>query len=302
MRIAVCLATRGRTELLGRTVGRMLETSVLPDTKIIIGFDADEADDVQISGDNLPPEIARKVIVSIEQREDSLGAKYNRLARAVPADLYVIATDDCAPDTPGWDRKIAAAAETIPDDIGLLYFGSMGSVVESALPAMQAMTAPLMKLLPEFCVPYFPTWFHDTWMDEIGCMIGRIVRVPDIAVVYPDRTEATRSRGIRDILFWAQFFEATRPIRERSARVIIENELFDATPSRKRALLKVIPQLRAHFTARNQIILDPERAKSLERTVSFDAPADDRYQRVKAAAQRILRDLSKPKPRKRAAA
>lgn len=291
MKIAVCLATRGRQELLGRTVSRMLETSTLDDTKIIIGFDRDQADEVQIESDNLPPEIARKVVISIEDREDSLGAKYNRLARQYAADLYVHATDDCTPDTPGWDRKLAEAAAAIPDGIGLLYFGSMGSVVESVLPAMQAMTSGLLNLLPEFCVPYFPTWFHDTWMDEIGCMIGRIVRVPDIAVVYPDKAEATRSRGIRDIQFWAQFFEATRPIRERSARVIIESELFQDSQARKRALLKVIPQLRPHFSARNQAILDPERAKNIESSVSFDAPADERYQRIKAAAERILADL-----------
>ena len=291
MKIAVCLATRGRQELLGRTVSRMLETSVLGDTKIIIGFDRDQADEVNIESDSLPPEIARKVAISIEDREDSLGAKYNRLARQDAADLYVHATDDCTPDTPGWDRKIAEAASAIPDDIGLLYFGSMGSVVESALPAMQAMTAGLFNLLPEFCVPYFPTWFHDTWMDEVGCMIGRIVRVPDIAVIYPDRSEAMRSRGIRDIEFWAQFFERTRPIREDTAARIINSDAYLATPARKRALLSVIPQLRQHFTDRNRAILDPVRAKTIESIVSFDAPADERYQRIKSAAERILAEL-----------
>lgn len=289
MSIAVCLATRGRLELLGKTVSRILETSVLPDTKIVIGFDRDEADDVNVDS-NQP--IGNRVIVSVEDREDSLGEKYNRLASKVVADIYVIATDDCAIDTPGWDRMLTEAMpKAFPDGIGVLYFGSMKAAgFESGLPAMQALSAKFIEKVGYFCVSDFPTWFHDTWTDEIATMIGRVVTVPNIAVRYPDRVEAKKSRGIRDVLFWARYFERMRPAREQIARRIIGD--LDATEKRKRALLAVIPELAECFTARNSPILDETNAPRVEAAMSFDAPDDERYRRIRSRAERVLEDHS----------
>src|SRR6185312_7939913 len=136
----------------------------------IAGFDKDEADGINVEG--LPPSIAHKLVISIAEREDSLGKKYNRIAaqafQITGADLYVLATDDCAIVTHGWDKGLADIVSGIPDRIATLAFGSMGPVYESANPAMLAMTKQMKDLNGEFCTPYFPTWWHDTGMYEVA--------------------------------------------------------------------------------------------------------------------------------------
>lgn len=300
MSISVCIATRGRMELLGQTVSRTLETAVLPDTKIVIGFDRDEADNIKVDS-NQP--IDGRVIVSIADREDSLGAKYNRIAAAAPAsDLYLVATDDCALDTPGWDKMLATAFPVaFPDGIGVLYCGSMDSAgMNSSLPSMHALSVKFIQKVGYFCTPDFPTWFHDTWIDELATMIGRVVIVPGIAARYPSLGEARKSRGVRDVHFWAQYFEKRRADREAVARAIINDAEFAAPDKRKRALLQVIEELRPHFTARNQPILDAANAVRLEAALSFDAPDDERYQRIKSAAEKYLDESNtKRKPRRK---
>lgn len=283
--ITVALATRGRPSLVTSTVNKMAEVSVLDDTRIVVGFDDD--DDPGFAFERIAHP---KVIRSVAPREDSLGAKYNRCAAQRPADLYTCATDDCTIATRGWDALLTeVAGKVFPDGIGIIYFGSMKAAgLESGLPSMQAVTRKLVERMGYFCVPYFPFWFHDTWIDEIGHMIGRIVAVASIEVAYPDQSEAKRTRGARDILFWARFFDETRPLRIDIARRIIDDPEFAATAEERAAHHARIPLVCECLKNRNSIIRDANYVPGLEKTVSFDAPDDERTRRIRAAAQAIL--------------
>lgn len=272
-RVVVCVASRGRPELLLRTVRATLELARREDTVVSIALDEDDVASVEA----LRLAAAHpRIKVSIAPREDSLGAKYNRAAAVCPGDLYVVATDDAEIATPGFDERLAAAAASLPGRLGVVYFGEM--CIPSALPAAFAVTRRFVETVGYLLVPHFPTWWHDTWTDEIARMSGTIARA-DVAVRYPDGEEAARSRGVRDVRFWAKFFEDTRPLRVAAAAAIVADPVFEG----RRELVPA--------PSYNVPLLDAERARHIESKVAFDAPDDERYSRIKRAAGAILAGL-----------
>lgn len=280
--IALCIASRGRPNLVAKTVGMSLERAA-SEVDCVVALDADDPSGAR--------GVKAECDVSIADREDTLGAKYNRCHSLAPtADLFVAGTDDCAIATHGWDEHLAAAYRRLPDGIGVIAFGTMP--MASSLPAMYAVTRKFIEKVGYFQPPYFPTWFHDTWTDEIARMIGRRVWVPGIEVAYPELETAGKSRGIREITFWARFFEDTRPMRRAIAESIIADPEFVAPASQRAALLAGIDYQTPIFAQRNALLLDPDQAARIEQQVSFDAPADARYQRAKVQALSILKSLA----------
>src|ERR1700688_5001121 len=134
MSLTVCLPTLGRPETLREAVTSLIKTSVLDDTKIVIGFNDDDTTRNMTEVD--------KTVISIAPREDSLGEKYNRCARAHPADLYVAWADDCITTTQGWDKILTDAAALYPDKCGTIYFGSREG---SPLPIGWAVTHKMVE-------------------------------------------------------------------------------------------------------------------------------------------------------------
>lgn len=285
LKVSVCIATRGRPELLANTVAMTLSNSVMESTRIVVGFDED---DPALSTAISALASHDKLIACVEAREDSLGEKYNRCQREEPADLYVVCTDDAAITTPGWDRILSEAAKQFPDGIGVINFGSMQ--VESSLPAMYAITQKFVDKTGFFQVPYFPFWWHDTWTMEIATMINRRW-LAQVDVEYPDMDTATKTRCCRDIRFWQMFFDATRGLRQDAARSIILSDEFQTWGGySKDDLLSQFSIWGKDFFERGVRLRDPAVAEKLEQTVSFDAPGDERYTRIMAEALTILRE------------
>lgn len=275
MKVAVCIASRGRPELLGRAVSEILEKAELPETEIIVALDDDDNADYGGDWRENP-----KIKISIAPREDSLGAKYNRAKELSCADVYVMWSDDVTIITPGWDRNLISAAELFPDGMGVIYFGKIPGTLQPGI----AVTAKFIERMGFFCTPYFPFWWHDTWIDEVARLSGRIVTAPvDIA---PLQDLPGKSRGVRDIAFWGQFFDALRPQRVEVARKIITDG--QDPPFRKVQLAELIAPMSKMLLERNSKCSNPESAKELEKFWSFDAPADERYLRIKARAEAML--------------
>jgi hypothetical protein len=274
MRINLCVPTRGKPGHLADFVGETAGRAVLPDTRIVVGWDNDD-DAAQV-----PPALPPNVQHSFADREDALGAKYNRIAAAYDADLYVMGVDDVAIATPGWDRILAEIAGEARDGIAFIYFGREPHGED--LPSMIAVTKRAVEIAG-FCPPYFPFWWNNTWVDEIAQMCGRVVRAP-IETRYPTVfPEPAR----RDVAYWARFFEATRPFREQAAGRLIAAS--DDTPLRKRQLAELRAPLIAHLKARGACLLNEAFAAAMEHV---HAPLDDRHRRLRARADDLLRDMS----------
>jgi hypothetical protein len=131
-----------------------------------------------------------------------------------------------------------------------------------------------------FCPPYFPAWFHETWALEIADGAGCHVKA-DVAVELLQETIG-KSRGIRDVEFWATLFDAMRSKRREIILKLIENRLDKLWRFSK------LTEWDAKWSNSNSVLRDPNRAKQIEQFYSFDAPDDLRYQRLRTAGEELL--------------
>lgn len=274
MNVAILIPTRGRPELLRETVKTISHNCAFADTKIVLGFDGD---DETIHFDD------PRVIHTLAPREDTMGAKWNRLWRAAWSDLYVMGCDDNRITSFGWDKRLVDAfTETFTDGIGFAYFGK--HPVPSAFPGcLLATSQKTIRLMGKLAPEIFPFWWIDTWLWEIAMLIERVIVIDHRMHVETPHHEG-QSRGVRDVDFWAAVFDQMRPEREAIAKGIVTSQWFD----RDLAIKLRADALRPHFEHANAFLRDPERARSVERGLSFDAPTDERYLRAKAKAEALM--------------
>lgn len=277
MKVSVCLASRGRPEKLEKTIAALSETMELEDTVIAVALDRDDAENHKPSGNP-------RVRWTIEEREDCLGEKYNRAYALKRADVYLLWADDMVIVTPGWDRKLADAAATFGGDAGVLYFGAVEGVF---LPGV-AVTQKFVDAMGFFHNPYFSFWWGETWIDEIARMADRILHV-NISVQLLEGTKG-KSRGVREIPFWAELFDLTRPKRRAVAEKIIDESTEPLW--RKVQLRQRLAGLEQWCLQRNSKLRDPEQAKMLEKFYSSGDQPDERYSRMKAKASDMKRGMS----------
>ena len=276
--VALCIPTRGRAESLTKVVANADAGVAQIGTKIIIGYDADD--------DEQPKWPSTRVIETVADREDSVGAKYNRMFRAHAADLYIQGADDLL-HAAGWDAKIAATGAKFKDGIGVVYLGKnlpMDGPLPSGGFAVTKRFLDLMGGFPEFS----PFWWYDTWTSEIAMMIGRIEWADvDAALVGGNRG---KTRGLRDAAFWQTLFAALRPKRAQIARNMINNMIVSS--DERAALLKGIPGLCQKFERDHDNMRDPEIAVRMEGLLAYDAPEDERYKRIKMRGEVLLAGLT----------
>jgi hypothetical protein len=94
-----------------------------PKTTLLISVDDDDAQTKDMLGGwrEINHE-AVPVHYCVWTREDTLGAKYNRILTMAPdADVYLAMVDYAPHITPGFDQKILDAAELFEDGIGVIY-------------------------------------------------------------------------------------------------------------------------------------------------------------------------------------
>lgn len=275
MRVNLCVPTRGKPDHLVDFVGETIANTVLPDTRVVVGSDDDDCSFT-------PKSLADtdRIIWSVAPREDALGAKYNRCAKAYPADVYVMGVDDVAIATPGWDSILAEIAAEATDGIAFIYFGSEPHGED--LPSMIAVTKRVVEIAG-FCPPFFPFWWNNTWVDEIAQMCARVVRAP-IETRYPTEfPEPAR----RDVAYWARFFEATRVLRIEAAHRLMKAT--DDSPLRRRQIAGMQPLLLELLQIRGRRLCDEAFAALVERV---QAPLDDRHRRLRAKAEDLMQTLN----------
>lgn len=273
MKLSITLATRGRPDMLRRTLERTVANIELADTRIVVAVDFDDADTMQVA-DEL--RVMPGVIVDIREREDCIGDKWGRAIEAAPADLYGILADYCPIVTPGFDKRIVEAAERFPDRIGVVcdYLANL------SFPHIQVATSEMVRLMGGRLYPgHFPYWFVDHWLDDVAKMIGRLT-LADLVV---ERFPKPETQGMREPAFWASLYDALFPERVQMALAIINSEEFDEPAWRKRMLIANFPLIEQRSRMINSIV------RGLDGT---DKATDARYGRIKAAALSKLQHLA----------
>lgn len=293
MKLAINLATRGRRTLLMQTVMSTLENISRRDTVFMVSADADDRPTIDalkllqgMAGDRV------ELLVSIEPREDTVGAKWNRVLKAVPdADVYMPMCDDAPVITPRFDDKILAAASRWPDGIGVVF----NHLENLSFTGIQAVTHDFAALMGYIYPEHFPYWFVDHWLSDIAELIDRIAFADVRLDCVTNRNDGGPTMEKREPAFWATFYDACHLKRRALARDIINKHLMDLQ-WRKEILLERHPLVEGYSTMINGGV----------RGMPGDGPpADERYLRVKAAAIAMMKNELLPElqadERKRAA-
>jgi hypothetical protein len=265
--LTINLATRGRPDLLIRTIETTLKNVRSPDTLMMVSVDSDDEPTIAALDVAMLP-----VKVSIRPREDSLGEKYNRCLSEHPAHCYLTMVDYGPHVTLGFDERIMEAAEAFPDGIGVVY----GHMANASFPQVNAVTYRLAKLMGGIYPEHFPYWWIDHWLDDVAQMTGRIA----YADVEVDTSARPGTQEKRDLLYWAEFFDRTWGLRERTALSIIELREFQSPSWLKSLLVRDFPRHRERSRAINA-------AGVREHVGTPEVPDDDRHKRLREAAQRV---------------
>lgn len=273
MRLTVTIASRGRPALLNQAIDAALSNAALPSTRVLAAVDQD--DDATLA----EVKERSRLKISVRKREDSVGAKWNRALRELPADVTMMATDNSVIASPGYDREIIDAARLFPDGIGCVYT----KMANASFPYYQAVTSRWADIVGRIYPTYFPYWFVDHWLDDVARMTGRII-MTDVVVDDTSR-QGLRTTEMRDVRLWCALFDSLQEERREEARRLIAK--MDDQPWRKALQLRSFPQVEARSLWINQMCR--ANAEAIENDRGAGAP-DERYARIKEVGSDRLRE------------
>jgi hypothetical protein len=285
MKLVISLATRGRPQQLMETISRSMQNWSEPGTVMMVQLDADDAATIAHLNANAPhawfvgPEGPR-VLLNVQQREDTIAAKWNR-ALSLPADLYLVAADDDPYVTPGYDAKLLEAATRFPDGIGMVY----GHMANASFSGVVAPTRKLAEKMGYIFPEYFPYWFVDHWTDDVARLIDRIA----FADVTTDQSKAGRTQEMREPAWWATWFDAAYLMRRKTAASIIDGADFVESDWRKKILSEHAPliEYRSRWINNNVRQMAPQ----LVAGAGHLSLKEERYQRVRQKAADMIPQL-----------
>lgn len=275
MNLVISMATRGRPSQVVETIRRSIVNWTHPQTVLQVQLDHDDP----ASYDYLiKANLSERVLLNVQQREDTIAAKWNR-SLLIPADVYLVCGDDDPYATFGYDTKILEAAKRFPDGIGMVY----GHLANLSFSCAVAPTAGLCAKMGYIQPEYFPFWFVDHWTDDIARMIGRI----SVADIRTDQSRAGKTQEFREPWWWATWFDACYLKRRKEARAIIDADDFIGEPWHKELLRTHHLLIEQRSRGVNESV---RQDRQLRNAASIDIK-DERYQRVKRKAIEMLPDI-----------
>jgi hypothetical protein len=247
--------------------------------EILLGIDDDDAETIAWAQQR------QDVTPVVAARPDTLGAVTNGLAARARGDLILGLVDDMEILTPQWDVELAAvAARVSPHGEPFAFY--FDDPTAPGFPSVWGLNRSWVDICGFACAPWFPYWWGDTWIMEVGMACGRLFPVPVLTGQIAGRGKTT---GIRDVAWWSDFFAKTRPLRMQMAEAIAE-----AThpPDVQRRLKDVQPQVAEHFARMQAEMQSDDRAAVLEEELSSGDAPGERYARAKAAAERFIEEMN----------
>jgi hypothetical protein len=173
MRIALICPTRGRPERFVGMVESAMSLASFPEGVYVhLAVDADDSAKSEYER-TLPP----RCTLHVNREPLSVPGLMDWLAKEVPADILMAASDDILIRTRGWDEKVRAAFAAVPDRILLAYTndGRDRDKVEHFFVSREWVEAT-----GYFMYPDFEHFCGDEWNEHIGRALGRAVFLRDV--------------------------------------------------------------------------------------------------------------------------
>jgi hypothetical protein len=272
LRLTINIATRGRPELLKATIERTLPNITNPSTVLMVSADEDDTATFATWPDS-------RVKFSVRPREDSRGEKYDRALKEHPADVYLPAVD-CAPIvTPGFDQMILDKAKLAPDGICVVRTPYINGVFP---PALQAVTAGYVEKVGYIYNHDYPFWWIDHEVHDFARLIGRYYEVP--VKVETQEMRPTKTIRLRDVVFWANYYDLHALERRVKARSIIDG--FDCPEHVKEHLRQNYHGIEHEARTINDRVR--QNAAAIEAQRGDSGPPDEGYLRAMQRAEQKL--------------
>jgi hypothetical protein len=211
MKIGIVLPTRNRPERARRAVASLMERAAKPDrVTVFLGVDADEEASIRAFPDAV-----------VYPREITMAINLDKLSEHAEArsDIVMRMDDDLVMTTGNWDEAVEGC---VGDQFGIWHPDDPKQAGPDfcSLAVMSSRQAAWLRAEQGFVHAYFfPFWFADTWLDEVGDMAGMKACLP--VLVDPPEGKGN-THGLREIAFWAEFFDRFRGQRKEVARRLIE--------------------------------------------------------------------------------
>lgn len=272
MDITVIVPSRGRQRQLVTVLSSMhLLQSGKHQVTYAVACDADDVATVKTC-EWLAKELP--LVFNVAPRADSLGSLTNKMAELVPGQVYAQLGDDLLGVTPLWDEKIVDAVEKTPH--GVFWWNNAWPLgVFYAI-----VTEKWRQAAGGIFTDHYPFWFDDLCLVELWMMTtdSDPISIPEIFIV--DRPKNTIR--MRDLVFWQDFFTATRALRLKQSFEIAK-KLNLPEPILGDAIAERI------FTSLQR--QDPAMLRQIEDCQGEKTPPDMAYLRAKIRAEKILATL-----------
>lgn len=274
--IILNIVSRGRPDLLAETA-RLTYSNISDHTTTQLMISLDEDDGPSLDNTEID---TYSDYINVCHREDTLGAKHNRALRAFPtANLFVPMVDYVPFVTPGFDQLLLSASEVFPDNFAVLH----NDFANASFPYSLAVTGNLARHLGYIYPPYFPFWFIDHWLFELGERIGRLVYHPSESRVLPRLSpdgSPQMTQEYREVDFWSSLFdEGERHRRELALQLI--DICYAGTPEWE-MLRRAQPRIEHRSRWINQMVR--EQGRMMPRSTNFPP----RYLRIREEAHRLF--------------
>lgn len=280
--ISVLMPTRHRLDKMPQAVEAIRAKAGGP-VEILLGIDDDDADTIAWAQGRTD------ITAVIAPRPDTLGAVINALAAAARGNLLLGLADDMAIVTEGWDVEIEkVAARVSPNGQPFAFY--LDDPTAPGFPSVWGVNRAWVTICGFACAPWFPYWWGDTWIMEVGTASGRLFPVPVLTTQIAGRG---KTQGLREVKWWSEFFAKLRPLR-----MLMADGIAEATyaPDVRRRLKDVQPQVVEHLTRMQAEQHTDERAAQMERAFGSADPPSERYRRAKAAAAAIMNAIDAGTP------
>ena len=246
--ISLILPTRGRPQMLAQ-VFDSIEQTAAQKQKVAAWLYIDHDD--QVTLDAIQSGQFNKYTFGIHwmlgEKTASLGELQNASCEQCTSGsgIFMLHADDTTFLTPGWDDIIRRGFDTVPDRIMVAYPHDP----ELHEPTFQmVLSAEWIAATGRFSTAYFPYWFDDIWLDQIGQMLGRRQRLPIKLGLIGGKGKTNR---MRNVAFWTAFYNHT--LDERIATAAKLRDIIFPNPGPEKlqneaAAQAVIQQFRAEQT------------------------------------------------------
>ncbi len=289
--ISILCATRGRPEMLGESFASLKVHTVQKDkTHLWIYVDEDDEVTRQAIAAGTIPDPGLKLHWHIAPRTAGLGqihqALWNASGRA--SEVYMFASDKSHFATPGWDEVVRAKAAAHPDGVMLAFAHDPNTADQGTYPILGW---NWVQTLGYFFPGYFPYWFDDLWMDQIGRMVGRFDKLP--IVIAPVGGTRGRTQRMRNVPFWTRFFQLMLPERKDAALKLIA-AMHPRDEAARTAALQAMAEVAARLAREQQTFSDVYATFQEERHTAMSPEERNRFNPLyfKLETQAVARLIS----------